>query len=157
LLPSLFPGGFSLSSSKELFLAYSSRSQAQIIRWLACSALKAYTAGLGYLGTTALKIRTDFASEKVLLRLVDASAKMLRGFMKQVIFNTIKKKKDRFPELLTIEFSSICNAKYIMCPHSEMERVKENMPFEILRSIGRLLPTRWMLTNTTLGWEPSRI
>jgi hypothetical protein len=61
LLPSLFPGGFSLSSSKELFLACSSRSQAQIIRWLACSALKAYTAGLAYLGTTALKIRTDFA------------------------------------------------------------------------------------------------
>ena len=82
---------------------------------------------------------------------------MLRGFMKQVIFNTTKKKKERFPELLTIEFSSICNAKCIMCPHSEMERVKENMPFEILWSIGRLLPTRWMLTNTTLGWEPSRI
>ncbi len=55
--------------------------------------------------------------------------------MKQVIFNTIRKKKERFPELLTIEFSSICNAKCIMCPHSEMERVKENMPFEILQKI----------------------
>ena len=55
--------------------------------------------------------------------------------MKKFIFNKIKKYKERFPHLLTIEFSSICNAKCIMCPHVEMKRAKENMPFEILQKV----------------------
>ena len=55
--------------------------------------------------------------------------------MKKFIFNKLKKYKEKFPSLLTIEFSSICNAKCIMCPHSDMQRVKENMPFEILKKV----------------------
>ena len=55
--------------------------------------------------------------------------------MKNFVFGKIKKHKERFPTLLSIEFSSICNAKCIMCPHVEMERVKENMPFEILQKV----------------------
>ena len=55
--------------------------------------------------------------------------------MKKLIFDQVRRKKERFPSLLTIEFSSICNAKCIMCPHVEMQRVKENMPFEILEKV----------------------
>ena len=55
--------------------------------------------------------------------------------MKNFVFGKIKNHKERFPTLLSIEFSSICNAKCIMCPHVEMERVKENMPFEILQKV----------------------
>jgi radical SAM protein with 4Fe4S-binding SPASM domain len=55
--------------------------------------------------------------------------------MKKFVFERLKKHKERFPSLLSIEFTSICNAKCIMCPHVEMERVKENMPFEILEKV----------------------
>ena len=55
--------------------------------------------------------------------------------MKKFVFGKLKKHKERFPSLLSIEFTSICNAKCIMCPHVEMERVKENMPFEILQKV----------------------
>ena len=49
--------------------------------------------------------------------------------MKKLIFEQLRKRKERFPSLLTIEFSSICNAKCIMCPQPEMDRKKENMSF----------------------------
>ena len=55
--------------------------------------------------------------------------------MKKFIFNQLKKSKERFPRLLSIELSSICNADCIMCPHSDMTRKKQNMSLELLEKI----------------------
>ena len=51
---------------------------------------------------------------------------------KEAIFDLVRKKKERFPELLSIELSSVCNAKCIMCPHVSMDRRKQHMDMEIL-------------------------
>ena len=56
-------------------------------------------------------------------------------FFKKKLFNTIRKHKEVFPKILSIEFTSACNAKCIMCPQPEMDRKKENMSFEILNKI----------------------
>jgi MoaA/NifB/PqqE/SkfB family radical SAM enzyme len=55
--------------------------------------------------------------------------------IKPFLFDLLKKKKERFPRLLSIELSSICNAACIMCPHSEMERTKKNMSLEMVEKI----------------------
>ena len=55
--------------------------------------------------------------------------------MKKFIFKRIKSHKEKFPRLLSLELSSICNANCIMCPHGEMTRKKLNMPMEILDKI----------------------
>ncbi|NQU65848.1 MAG: SPASM domain-containing protein [SAR324 cluster bacterium] len=55
--------------------------------------------------------------------------------MKKFIFNRIKTHKEKFPRLLSLELSSICNANCIMCPHGEMTRKKLNMPIEILEKV----------------------
>ncbi len=55
--------------------------------------------------------------------------------LKNSLFNILRKRKERFPKLLSIELSSVCNAACIMCPHSEMERVKKNMSLEMLEKI----------------------
>ena len=56
--------------------------------------------------------------------------------LKKTIFNLIKKKREIFPRLLSIELSSSCNAKCIMCPHpSTMMRQKQNMAPDILQKI----------------------
>lgn len=55
--------------------------------------------------------------------------------IKQILFEHQKKKRERFPRLLSIELSSVCNAACIMCPHSEMERVKKNMTLEMVEKI----------------------
>ena len=60
---------------------------------------------------------------------------MLIKGIKKAIFGLIKKRKEVFPKILTIEFTSACNAKCIMCPQPEMERGKENMSFEVLQKI----------------------
>ena len=51
---------------------------------------------------------------------------------KNILFNIIKKYRYRFPKVLSIEFSSACNAKCIMCPQPEMDRKKENMSYDTL-------------------------
>ncbi len=51
---------------------------------------------------------------------------------KDILFNIIKKYRYRFPKVLSIEFSSACNAKCIMCPQPEMDRKKENMSYDTL-------------------------
>ncbi len=60
---------------------------------------------------------------------------MLVRKIKTAIFNWIKSRKEIFPKILTIEFTSACNAKCIMCPQPAMDRKKENMPNEILEKI----------------------
>ena len=60
--------------------------------------------------------------------------KIISG-LKKTIFNIIKRRREIFPKILSIEFTSACNAKCIMCPQPDMDRKKENMSFEILEKI----------------------
>ncbi len=56
--------------------------------------------------------------------------------IKYILFKLLKAKKEIFPKLLSIELSSSCNAKCIMCPHPTiMTRKKMNMSAEILEKI----------------------
>lgn len=55
--------------------------------------------------------------------------------LNKILLNAMKAYKRRFPKLLSIEFSSACNAKCIMCPQPEMDRKKENMSMETLEKI----------------------
>ncbi len=57
------------------------------------------------------------------------------NIFKKIIFNIIRKRKEIFPKILSIEFTSACNAKCIMCPQPEMDRKKENMSFELIEKI----------------------
>jgi len=57
------------------------------------------------------------------------------GLVKNKVFNLIRNRKEIFPKLLSVEFTSACNAKCIMCPQPEMDRKKENMSFEILEKV----------------------
>jgi len=60
--------------------------------------------------------------------------KIISG-LKKTIFNIIKRRREIFPKILSVEFTSACNAKCIMCPQPDMDRKKENMSFEILEKI----------------------
>lgn len=55
--------------------------------------------------------------------------------MKKFLFWLMRKHKEKFPKLLSIELSSACNANCIMCPHDEMGRRKQHMPMDILDKI----------------------
>ena len=49
---------------------------------------------------------------------------------------TIRRKiRERYPALISIELSSVCNAACIMCPHPEMERRKQHMSLDLLQKI----------------------
>ena len=54
---------------------------------------------------------------------------------KRFIFNIIRSRKEVFPKILSVEFTSACNAKCIMCPQPDMDRKKENMSRETLDKI----------------------
>ena len=51
----------------------------------------------------------------------------IKRYIKRLIFNIIKKRKEVFPKIISIEFTSAWNAKCIMCPQPDMDRKKENM------------------------------
>jgi MoaA/NifB/PqqE/SkfB family radical SAM enzyme len=55
--------------------------------------------------------------------------------IKQIIFNVIRKQKENFPDLLSIELSNLCNANCIMCPRSDLTRKLQNMDFETLKKV----------------------
>ena len=61
--------------------------------------------------------------------------KNITGTFKKFLFNMIRKRKEVFPKILSVEFTSACNAKCIMCPQPDMHRKKENMSPEILDKI----------------------
>ena len=61
--------------------------------------------------------------------------KYLTGLVKNKVFNLIRNRKEIFPKILSVEFTSACNAKCIMCPQPEMDRKKENMSFKILEKV----------------------
>ena len=58
----------------------------------------------------------------------------ITGYIKKYIQYS-KKRKEIFPKILSIEFTSACNAKCIMCPQPEMDRKKENMSFDVLQKV----------------------
>ena len=66
--------------------------------------------------------------------MIDIKSNIIK-FFKKKLFNSIRKHKEVFPKILSVEFTSACNAKCIMCPQPEMDRKKENMSFEILDKI----------------------
>ena len=55
--------------------------------------------------------------------------------LKRRIFNILKFNREKFPRLLSIELSNLCNSNCIMCPRSELTRKVQNMPFDILEKI----------------------
>ena len=59
----------------------------------------------------------------------------IKTTFKRFIFNIIRSRKEIFPEILSVEFTSACNAKCIMCPQPDMDRKKENMSRETLDKI----------------------
>ena len=59
----------------------------------------------------------------------------IKTTFKRFIFNIIRSRKEIFPKILSVEFTSACNAKCIMCPQPDMDRKKENMSRETLDKI----------------------
>ncbi len=59
----------------------------------------------------------------------------IESTFKRFIFNIIRRRKEIFPKILSVEFTSACNAKCIMCPQPDMDRKKENMSRETLDKI----------------------
>ena len=51
--------------------------------------------------------------------------------LKKLAFNILKKRREIFPKILSIEFTSACNAKCIMCPQPNMDRKKEMGQFSV--------------------------
>lgn len=56
-------------------------------------------------------------------------------FIKTKVKNYLKKKYEVFPELLSIEITSACNAVCIMCPHDTMTRKVEHMSLDVFNKI----------------------
>jgi MoaA/NifB/PqqE/SkfB family radical SAM enzyme len=54
---------------------------------------------------------------------------------KRFWFNRLRRRRERFPRLLSIELCSMCNASCIMCPHDQMLRPKQPMPLDLLARI----------------------
>ena len=59
----------------------------------------------------------------------------ITSLFKKTLFNIIRWRKEVFPKILSVEFTSACNAKCIMCPQPDMDRKKENMKFEVLEKV----------------------
>jgi len=59
----------------------------------------------------------------------------VRRSLKRRVFDIWRRQKERFPTLLTIELTNVCNADCIMCPRGTMDRRIQNMAFEILEKI----------------------
>ncbi|MXX04767.1 MAG: hypothetical protein F4Z49_13630, partial [Gemmatimonadetes bacterium] len=55
--------------------------------------------------------------------------------VQRVLRNAIVARKLRFPEVISIEGSSYCNADCIMCPRELLSRKKGNMPMDLYRKI----------------------
>ena len=56
---------------------------------------------------------------------------------KSTIFNHLRRRRERFPRLLSIELCSVCNANCIMCPQSDLTRPKRLMKLDLLEKITR--------------------
>ncbi len=55
--------------------------------------------------------------------------------LKKILFTINRKKREKFPRLLSIELSNICNASCIMCPRDLLTRKIQNMSAETLGKI----------------------
>ena len=56
----------------------------------------------------------------------------IKTTFKRFIFNIIRSRKEVFPKILSVEFTSACNAKCIMCPQPDMDRKKKTCPAKLL-------------------------
>ena len=54
-----------------------------------------------------------------------------------MLFNHLRRRRERFPRLLSIELCSVCNANCIMCPQSDLTRPKRPMKLDLLEKITR--------------------
>ena len=45
------------------------------------------------------------------------------------------RKRERFPRLLSVEITNVCNSDCIMCPHGQMERKLSHMPLELFEKV----------------------
>lgn len=57
------------------------------------------------------------------------------GRLQRLVRNTVVRRKLSFPEVISIESSSHCNADCIMCPREQLTRTKGNMTFDLYRKI----------------------
>lgn len=55
--------------------------------------------------------------------------------LQRAVRNAVTRRKLRFPEVVSIESSSYCNADCIMCPREQLTRDKGNMPMALYRKI----------------------
>jgi len=55
--------------------------------------------------------------------------------LSKIIKNYLQKRYERFPELISIEITTACNAKCIMCPRETLTRPVKHMPFKIFEKI----------------------
>ena len=55
--------------------------------------------------------------------------------LQRVLRDTVVERKLRFPEVISIESSSYCNADCIMCPRELLSRKKGNMPMDLYQKI----------------------
>ncbi len=55
--------------------------------------------------------------------------------LQRVLRDAVVARKLRFPEVISIESSSYCNADCIMCPRELLSRKKGNMPMDLYRKI----------------------
>lgn len=56
-------------------------------------------------------------------------------WVRQMLFFLKRKRKEKFPQLLSIELSNLCNADCIMCPRPDLTRKLQNMEFETLAKV----------------------
>lgn len=55
--------------------------------------------------------------------------------LQRLVRNAVVRRKQSFPEVISIESSSHCNAECIMCPREQLTRTKGNMTLELYRKI----------------------
>ncbi|OHE58689.1 MAG: hypothetical protein A2Z47_14340 [Thermodesulfovibrio sp. RBG_19FT_COMBO_42_12] len=55
--------------------------------------------------------------------------------VKKIIRNYLKNKYEKFPKLISIEITSACNAKCVMCPRDQLTRKIQHMPLEVFDKI----------------------
>ena len=55
--------------------------------------------------------------------------------VQRVLRHSLVQRKLKFPEVISIESSSYCNADCIMCPREELTRLKGNMPMDLYHKI----------------------
>ncbi len=56
-------------------------------------------------------------------------------FIKKLLRNYLRNRYEKFPELISIEITSACNSKCVMCPRDQLTRKIQHIPLEIFDKI----------------------